>query len=199
MRIGLDFDNTVAIYDHAFAEAARIAGLVPSGYKGTKDDIKSLCFSLPGGEEIWMRLQGRVYGFHIGQAFLAEGLDAFLKKCRQQRAQIFIVSHKTETGHFDPDKINQRAAAMTWMESQGFFRPDIFGLDPSCVSFHPTREAKIEQIAALKLDHFVDDLEEVFLEPRFPAAVQKHLYCRSGSSRQFDVFQHWDELAKKLF
>ena len=47
----------------------------------------------------------------IGGATLIPGVDAFLRRCRTEGCAVSIVSHKTEYGHYDPDRVNLRDAA----------------------------------------------------------------------------------------
>ena len=145
----------------------------------------------PGGEQDWMRLQGRVYGAHMKDAELIDGVDAFLRRCRSQSIRVCIVSHKTEFGHFDPDHVNLRDVARDWMRSKGFFDPNGFGLSPNDVSFEATREEKVAQIGALGCTHFIDDLEEVFREPGFPVQTKQYLFARHA-------YKSWDEIADDI-
>jgi hypothetical protein len=119
-----------------------------------------------------MRLQGQVYGAYIGRARLYDGVAAFIRSMHARRARISIVSHKTRRGHFDADA-NLWDAARGWLESQGFFSADAFGLDPQNVHFLETRDEKIATIAAIDCQAFVDDLPEVLLDPKFPELTER--------------------------
>src|ERR1700722_16340323 len=101
MRIGLDFDNTIAGYDAVFPAAARAAGLVPDDFRGGKAELRAHLRTLPEGETDWMRPQGRGYGALMDQAVMMTGLDAFLRRARAEDSELFVVSHKTIHGHFD--------------------------------------------------------------------------------------------------
>jgi hypothetical protein len=93
---------------------------------------------------------------------------------------IFIVSHKTRFGHFDPARVDLREAARGWMTAQGFFRAGR-GLPADHVYFEDDREHKLARIAALGCSHFIDDLEEVFADPGFPAGVRRILLAETGA------------------
>jgi hypothetical protein len=175
LLIGIDFDNTIAGYDHVFPVVAESEGLLARGAATSKAEVRSLLRAEADGETKWMALQGRVYGAHMHHARMIEGVGEFLTRCRIASIAIRIVSHKTETGHFDPDRVNLREAAMAWMAGKGFFAADGFGLVRGDVHFEATREDKVARIAALGCTHFIDDLEEVFLEPGFPAGVEGFL------------------------
>ncbi|MAF95230.1 MAG: hypothetical protein CMM60_05705 [Rhodospirillaceae bacterium] len=175
MRIGIDFDNTIVSYDHVFAAEARARGLIGDGFTGTKTEIRDHIRSLDDGELEWRRLQGRVYGALMAEARLIEGVDAFLTEGRNRNHEIFVVSHKTQFGHHDPDRVNLWDAALAWMTDKGFFDSDGFAIPKENVFFEPTRSEKIARIKALRCTHFIDDLEEIFLDPEFPANVQRFL------------------------
>jgi len=196
LQIGLDFDNTLAGYDEVFAEAARERGLVGTDFRGGKREVRDLCRARPGGETDWMRLQGRVYGALMPHARLIEGAEAFLKRCRDKGARIFIVSHKTEYGHFDPERVNLREAARAWMTAAGFFDPERFGLAPGDVFFESDRAAKVARIARLACACFVDDLEDVFREPGFPSSTRPILFTagRRAEPGPYEPLSDWNAI-----
>jgi len=201
MRIGIDFDNTIAGYDTAFLTAAQKLGLVEDGFAGGKAAVREAVRHLEDGERKWQALQGRVYGAFMEQATLIPGVAEFLTKCDKALLDVFIVSHKTEFGHFDPDKINLRDAAMAWMHKQGFFDADRFNLSPLNIYFESTRIEKLARIEALELDLFIDDLPEVLSDPDFPKGPQRVLYDPSniGAEVPYDRIAHWDALTQGVF
>ena len=110
MRLGVDFDNTLINYDRIFLEEARSRGLVGDAFCGSKRMVRDAIRLLPDGELAWQRLQGYVYGKGIGGALLFDGVREFLLECRERRIPVFIVSHKTRYGNFDPDRVDLREA-----------------------------------------------------------------------------------------
>ncbi len=200
--MGIDFDNTLANYDHVFLSAARTSGLVSRDFLGTKRELRTAVRRARDGETEWMRLQGRVYGALMGEATLFEGAAEFLSRCRSCGATIFIVSHKTEYGHFDDDRVNLREAALRWMTAQRFFDERGYAIAPENVFFGATRAEKIARIRSIDPDRFVDDLEEVFRDPAFPSRVDRMLF-HSGEPMPpvgpFRVFRHWSEITDDVF
>lgn len=201
-RIGIDFDNTIAGYDHVFAEAAVELGLGLAPAGAGKAGVRDALRRLPDGESRWMRLQGQVYGRFMERARLIDGVGDFLRRCRSQGMPVAIVSHKTQYGHFDEARVDLRDAARRWMTAQGFFDPDGFGLDPTQVFFEPTRASKIARIAALGCTVFIDDLPEVLDDPDFPVVTERHLYRPIGADgndetvrRPYQVHHHWSRIA----
>lgn len=201
MRIGIDFDNTIVGYGHVFAPVASSLGLLPEGFAGTKQEVREALRRQPDGENAWMRLQGQVYGAWMSEARLIEGVADFLIACRRHGAQLFIVSHKTETGHFDAAQVNLRDAARQWMAANQFFDSFGFGFAQTDIYFHATRAEKVAQITRLKCDVFIDDLAEVFLEPGFPPSTRACLYFpsdRNVPAGPFTVFRTWTQIADDI-
>lgn len=194
LRIGIDFDNTLIDYDRVFFDAARERGLVPVDLRGSKREVRDAIRLLPDGELSWQRLQGYVYGAGIGGAVMFDGADAFLRRCRTLGIRVYVVSHKTRYSHLDPARIDLRQAALGWMEAQGFFQPDRFGLDRENVFFEATRSDKLARIAALDCTHFIDDLEEVFSDPGFPAGIERILFAAACGGCPAFLCRSWEDI-----
>jgi hypothetical protein len=202
MRIGIDFDNTLAGYDEVFLSTARTMGLVGHAFCGGKSAIRDhLHRHGQHGDWLWQHLQGRVYGAEMAKAVLIEGAREFLIRCRNEQVQVFVVSHKTMYGHHDPARVNLRDAALKWMTAQGFFAKSGFGLAREQVVFESTRKEKVAQIASLRCDIFIDDLEEVLLEPTFPPDVLRILFAphEGGCSDGILQCSSWAAISELVF
>lgn len=179
VRIGIDFDNTIICYDKVFAAVARERGLVPEGWEGLKTDLRDHLRSRAGGELAWQGLQGFVYGKGIGGAEIYPEVREFLAACKQAGSKVCIVSHKTRFGHQDPDRIDLRDAARSWLRGAGLVDAADAALAIRDVYFEDTLPAKIERLVILKLDVFIDDLVDVFEQPHFPKATRSILFTQS--------------------
>jgi len=200
--IGIDLDNTLAGYDDLVYEVGRQRGLIPAATGKSKKEIRDSIRRLPDGEIEWQKLQSIVYGRRMGEARLIDGVETFFGLCRKHNVRTYIVSHKTEYAHFDGARTNLRAAAFAWMAKNGFFDGDGLGLAPANVYFEPTRAAKIERIRQVKCTHFIDDLEETFLEASFPSVVEKILYAPHGTpiaAGGARSFVSWEEMSRYFF
>ena len=198
MRVGLDFDNTLARYDSVFASIAKKEELVNEEWNGTKQELKSIIQTIEEGDKIWQKIQGQVYGPSMQMAEMFPGIALFLLRCKFQNANVFIVSHKTKYGHFDETKTPLRQAALKWMEGHGFFDKDEFSIPKENVFFTATRKEKVEKIESLDLDVFVDDLEEVFGEDGFPK-IKKILFSKEAKNRHHDcVYSNWSDISKSI-
>ena len=119
LRIGIDFDNTIITYDDVFCATAKRCGLINADFIGRKQAVRDAIRLLPDGELAWQRLQGQVYGKGIAEAKMIAGVEAFLRRCHAKGCAVVVVSHKTEFGHFDPERVNLRQAALDWMSAHG--------------------------------------------------------------------------------
>lgn len=199
MPVGIDFDNTIVKYDRVFAGAARARGWVAEDFRGSKKQLRDAVRLLPDGEIKWQILQGEVYGQRMGEAEPFPGVMEFIAAARRRGIEMFIVSHKTRYSNYDVRKIDLREAALAWMEHNGFFDPGRLGFSRQQIFFADTRAEKIAQISALGCGVFIDDLEEVFADPSFPADVKRVLFT-SDEDRPGDdaivVRKSWPDIAR---
>lgn len=202
LRIGIDFDNTIACYDRSFLEVAVMMGLVTQSAESSKIDIKEQVLRRPGGDLDWQRLQGQVYGKYMLRAEMFPGFLEFLYLSRLRGDEIFIVSHKSEFGHFDEDRVPLRDQALLWLQASRFFDDENLGLDRTNVFFESTREDKVRRIGQLACTHFIDDLPEVFEVPGFSGDVEKILF-RPKTDGLIDAgtlaVASWRELALHMY
>ena len=96
---GIDFDNTIINYDLVFKDQAEKLNLIPKSWVGSKTELRNFIKSLSGGNKLWMRLQGQVYGKYINHASPNIGVQQFFFHCRLHNIPIYVVSHKTRYGH----------------------------------------------------------------------------------------------------
>jgi hypothetical protein len=185
--IGIDFDNTLVSYDELMYRAAVERGLVGADVGIGKRAVRDRIRLGAGGEIEWQKLQALVYGPLMPQARLIAGAGEFIRTCRGRGVDVYVVSHKTEFAGYDETGTNLRAAALSWMEARGFFESDGLSFNRAQVYFESTREAKIERIRSLRCTHFIDDLEEVFLEQEFPPDVRKLWYAPGGAAAGSEV------------
>src|SRR3990167_7053233 len=200
MRVGIDFDNTIVNYDQAFITIAKEWNIIPKNtLLKTKLQLRNYLLNELKNEEKWMKLQGYIYGKGMSYAELMPGFFEFIKKTYIKDIPIFVVSHKTEYGHFDEDKINLRQVALQWIKNQGLFAKNS-SLKQNDIYFESTRIEKISRIKQLKCTHFIDDLPEVLLDEQFPMEVKRYLFSSDSNNRNsnFSICTNWEELQKVL-
>ncbi len=200
--IGIDFDNTIVSYDELMYELAIERGLIEATVPKSKKQIRDRIRQHPDGEIEWQKLQGAAYGPQMQNARLIEGVATFFQACRQWGIPTYIVSHKTEYANYDETRTSLREAALNWMKSHQFFDADGLGLVRESVYFESTRIEKIDRIKALNCTHFIDDLEETFLESTFPNSIDKILYAphrQHSAQLQAKVAGTWQEISDRFF
>ena len=136
------------------------------------------------------------------EADLIPGVREFFQTCIKNGIQTYIISHKTEYANFDEVGINLREAALNWMTQQGVFEASGFGLVKANVFFGTTRLEKIVHIENLGCTHFIDDLEEMFIEAAFPAEIEKILYVPHGQHASLPgirTARSWQEINDFFF
>ena len=204
MRIGIDFDNTLARYDQVFTKLAQEWRLIGLDENKTKQDIRQLARQKENGELLWQRLQGEVYGLRMQEAEQFMGEDQFLRRCAATSGvQVFIISHKTEFGHFDETHTNLRNAACQWMRNKGFFDPAKYAIPEKHLFFESTQQEKVARITNLQCDIFIDDLAELFSAPSFPRTTKKILFSSAGPCGLVDRVDYicacWTEIEAVIF
>lgn len=200
--IGVDFDNTIASYDALMHALALERGLIAADTLPSKKLIRDSIRALHEGETHWRGLQVTAYGPRMHDARLLDGVKEFFAECRRSGVPVYIVSHKTEYANFGEANVNLRVIAMGWLEQQGFFENPGPGLRKADVFFESTRVEKCQRIQALGVTHFIDDLEETFLERAFPGGVQRILLARDGGATEVPGalrFSAWREIRQHLF
>jgi hypothetical protein len=109
---------------------------------------------------------------------------------------VWIISHKTRQP-YRGQSYDLHAAALDWLESQGFFDPGQLALPRDRVWFELTKQAKLERIAATACTHFIDDLPEFLAEPGFPDGVHRILFDphdHYAAENRFTRAQSWEQI-----
>ena len=174
--IGIDLDNTIICYDELLFDVAFSKGLIEEHICKNKKTIRDEIRKSISGEIEWQKIQADIYGPLILKAKVFNGVKAFFNKARDLGYELYIISHKTRFASYDKQNIDLRKAAMGFLRAHGFFSSTVSGLREERVFFKSTRKKKIEKIKELGCTHFIDDLEETFMEPDFPVNVRKILF-----------------------
>ena len=200
--IGIDFDNTLVTYDNLIHAVAVDRDLIHPGTEKSKRHIRDAIRLLPGGEIEWQKVQAEVYGPRMAEAKPAPGAKTFLQACVRHHAKVYVISHKTEFANYDETGTNLRTAALSWIQQHCFFNTSTSGLSREDVYFASTRKEKLEQISRLKCTHFIDDLEETFLEDSFPADVERILYAPDATCSMrasVKLTGNWQQIMDYIF
>lgn len=185
LNIGIDLDNTLVNYEAAFhAAASSLKIQLPQSIQ-SKAEIREFLRLQPNGETVWQRLQGLAYGQCVqAHAKLYPGVKRFLWRCRQRGHTVTVISHKTEYGHGDTDKVPLRTVAIAFLTEQGL-------LDPSNpliheIVFKSSREEKILSIREGHYQWFIDDLPEVIFDLREIQYLTTIRFAQAGTNDTSD-------------
>lgn len=182
-RVGVDLDNTLVDYSSLFDVLAREFDVHPGGAACVDHrTVRECARASSGGEQLWQKFQSLAYGSRMHEARPYADAVAVLRDARAVGVKVFVVSHKTRYAAADfSHKCDLRLTAMDWLRANGLFDSGQPVLDSlGDVQFADSREEKVERIAALGLDVFIDDLPEVFSESKFPRFTQRILFDSGG-------------------
>lgn len=197
MRIGIDFDNTIACYDGVFHKAALERGLIPADLGASKNAVRDH-LNGSGRKDDFTELQGYVYGARMDLVAPYAGFDAFLKAANAAGHELFIVSHKTRTPMMGP-AYDMHQAARGFLEARGFIGDA--GVRAENAFFELTKEEKVARAASLRVEVFIDDLPEILSMTGFPAGMRGILFDPDGHHAALDRFERhasWGSIQSAL-
>ena len=202
-RIGVDFDNTIACYDLVFLKVAQSMGYLQEHSTLNKSQVKNTISKLDGGDLLWQKIQGQVYGKYMHQATVYAGFIEFLCIAKLRGDEVYIVSHKSEYGHFDESKTNLRQVSKLWINKNvSRAACEYQCIDINQIYFESTRGEKLNRIDQLECDIFIDDLQEVFDDVNFPSKTEKILFSDLTSMNVSKNVKHlntWRKIIKYIY
>ena len=172
MRIGLDFDNTIANYDGVFHAAAVERELIPADLDTSKNAVRDY-LNGSGRKDAFTELQGYVYGARMDLVAPYPDVTDFVEAAHAAGHALYVVSHKTRQPILGP-AYDLHEAARGFLEANGFIGAAMIA--PENAFFELTKEDKVARAAALDLEVFVDDLPEILTMTGFPAGMRRILF-----------------------
>jgi hypothetical protein len=198
MRIGIDFDNTIACYDGVFHKAALERGLVPAELPTSKNAVRDYLNGM-GHKDSFTELQGYVYGTRMDLVCCYPGVHDFIATARSAGHDVHVVSHKTRHPLLGP-KHDMHAAARGFLIAQALIGPGAIEADR--VVFALTKEEKVAAAALIGCDVFIDDLPEILAMPGFLAGFRPILFDPEEQfcdQQRFERHSSWQDIAASLF
>lgn len=201
-KIGIDFDNTLINYEHIFYDVAVQNALIQTSQFLSKKEVRDHIRRSPNGEILWQKLQADVYGRYINDAQTFAGVIEFLTEGVRRNTKFYIVSHKTPYAIQDIEhKFPLIELAKNWLTQHKIVSNNgpVF---PESVFFENTLQKKLNRIDELNCDVFIDDLEEVLIDPLFPNNAQPILFGSALSSKvysKFEEFESWFDIARYVY
>jgi hypothetical protein len=202
VRIGIDFDNTIACYDGVFHAAALERGLIPTDLGRDKNSVRDH-LNGSGRKDDFTELQGYVYGARMDLVSPYPGFTDFVAAARQANHELFIVSHKTRHPILGP-KHDMHAAARGFLTDRGLMGSGATQIAPESVFFELTKDEKVARARALGCEAFIDDLPEILAMSGFPDGMRKVLFdpenqfAGSTNVKAFDRHASWTEISADL-
>lgn len=194
MIVGVDFDNTLVCYDGLFYNEALARKMIPETAPIDKAGIRHWLIE-QGRESDFTLLQGLVYGHNLPKAKPYPGALDCIRRLKEKRVGVFVISHKTRTPQAGPP-CDLRRAATEWLRERGVLAPG--PLLESEVFFEDTPADKVDRIARLGCTHFIDDLPGIFLAPSFPAVTKKMLFSPKEQNASLPgdigIFTSWRDM-----
>ena len=200
MRIGIDFDNTIACYDGMFHQAALERGLIPPDLARDKNSVRDH-LNGSGRKDDFTELQGYVYGARMELVSPYPGFAEFIGAARKTGHDLFVVSHKTQHPILGP-KHDMHAAARSFLAGRGLTGAQSHQIDPENVFFELTKGEKVARAHDLACDVFIDDLPEILGLSGFPPHTRKILFDPenqfAGGAGAFDRHNSWAAISADL-
>jgi len=200
MRIGIDFDNTIACYDGVFHQAALERGLIPPDLACDKNSVRDH-LNGSGRKDDFTELQGYVYGARMELVSPYPGFAEFIGAARRAGHHLFVVSHKTQHPILGP-KHDMHAAARSFLAGRGLTGAQPHQIDPENVFFELTKGEKVARAHDLACDVFIDDLPEILGLSGFPPHTRKILFDPenqfAGGAGAFDRHNTWAAISADL-
>jgi hypothetical protein len=197
LRIGIDFDNTIACYGDAFHAAALERGVIPANLPKWKNAVRDH-LNGSGRKDAFTELQGCVYGARMDLVAPYPGVAEFISAARASGHELFVVSHKTRYpivgARYDLHEA-ARGFLDAWQLTGGTM------VRREHVHFEVTKEQKVARAAALDLDVFIDDLPEILALPGFPPGMRRVLFDPDSLHRNahgMERCSHWADIRDLL-
>jgi hypothetical protein len=196
MRIGVDFDNTIACYDGVFYTIALERELIPASLATDKTSVRDY-LRARGQDSIFTELQGYVYGPGMERVALYPGVVKALHDFVTAGHTVYVISHKTRTPFAGP-AYDLHDWAWRFLVMQHLVETPDAPFRLGDIYFELTLDAKLARITALSCDLFIDDLPEVLAEPAFPPTTRGILFDPGGNypdglwrGRRFERCSEW--------
>jgi hypothetical protein len=204
MRIGIDFDNTLACYDGVFHAAAVESGLIPADGVGTDKTSVRDYLRAQGRDGDFTELQGYVYGPGMKHVRLYPGADVALDMLKRRGAELFVISHKTRAPFAGP-AYDLHKHAREFLTAQRLVDTEGAHFAPEHIFFELTKTDKVARAAELGCKIFIDDLPEILAMEGFAPGTRKVLFDPHGhypggdwQGRSFERFERWDAIADTI-
>ncbi len=204
MKIGIEFDKTLIHYDPLLHQLACARELIPENTPVRIHAVKEALLK-QDLEADWLELQSEVLGEDILLVKPYAGAVDFFRMAQEQSITLFIISEKPRhpPKHTDSD-CDLHIAVHKWLEYYGFTSPNDINLSPEMVFLELSDTDKLQRIASLGCDFFIDNDHEFLSIPGFPLSVRRILFApedevpHSTDLSELKIVSSWAQLQKML-
>ncbi len=185
MLIGIDLDNTIAIYDEAIRE-------LPDGSNFTcKQDYSNFLIN-NGKNDLWTELQGSLYGPLMKYASIAKNFKLAVRYFAIKNYEITIISHRTKYP-YKGKKYNLHVYANKWIEDNLIELFEIYKIRYS-IYLCETKNEKIIKIKENNCNYFIDDLQSIYDDSNFPRQKTKFILYSNKKNELVKNMENWEEI-----
>ena len=156
--------------------------------------IKRFFIDSPTNDLAWQKFQSILYTKGLDHAVVSPGLINFLRYCKLNKIEVYIVSHKTESTPKEFGNVDLRSPALKWLKAQEIV-PGLIYLKN--VLFCESRDMKIDLINKINCDIFVDDLEEILSDNDLNTNIKKILFSRDLKKDSISSFESLIKVLQK--
>ena len=199
MNIGIEFDKTLIHYDPLLHQLACARELIPESTPVTIQAVKAALLK-QDLEADWLELQSEVLGEDILLVKPYAGAVDFFRMAHEQSITLTIISEKPRHPPKNSD-CDLHVAVHKWLDHYGFTSPEDINLSPEMVFLELSDTDKLQRIAALGCDFFIDNDFSFLDMPGFPMSVRRILFDPIGeteASPDFKTVSSWLQLQKML-
>ena len=194
MRIGIDFDNTIACYTNAIECVADDFFTLPDNLPRSKIELRNY-LRTTNREREWTEFQGFLYGPGMIYAKPFDNAIATMHELEARGHELCIISHRSRYPYAGP-RYNLHEAAFAWIE-KNLYAKNVF-TNNSSINFLETKEQKLAKIGELQCSLFLDDLVEIIESKHFPKCTSGILFDSQSKSeslkKNYSSISDWREL-----
>ena len=185
MIIGIDLDNTIAIYDEAIRK-------LPDGSNFTRKKDYSKYLIDNGKNDLWTELQGTLYGPLMKYATIAKNFNFAIEYFARKKYEIIIISHRTKYP-YQGKQYDLHEYAHDWINENLI---KIFKVNRIrySICLCETKSEKISKIKEYDCNFFIDDLYSIYEDSNFPKQETKFILYNNNKNKHVMNIENWDEI-----
>jgi hypothetical protein len=191
-RFGFDLDNTIIDYSHS---AIRYSELNSLKSISSVRELKTLLNQADASTIEWNRAQGWIYTVGLEFARLSTGILEFIYWLRQSEYELSIHSHKSKKTPRSSGELDLHSPMVKWLQESKLINYVDFN---SALHFYETQDLKIIGLQNARIEYFVDDLVDIFRNPKYPSDVKSFLIPPSPEQPTWVYGVHSFEEIKEL-